>query len=48
MPNLFRFLTVTGTIFGIIAGTLFFFSVQFEPELKEETKVVPGIKIRKE
>ena len=47
MPSLFRFLTIVGTVFGITAGSLYLASVMLEPEPREITKVVPGIKANK-
>jgi hypothetical protein len=48
MPSLFRFLFVAGTVMAIVSGGLYFFAVKYEPEVREVTKVVPGIKIRKQ
>lgn len=48
MPSLFRFLVVIGTIGAIVTGGLYILSTEFEPEPRAVTKVVPGVKIRKE
>jgi hypothetical protein len=48
MPSLFRFLFVTGTFAAIVFGGLFFMGRFYEPEPQEVTKVVPGVKIRKQ
>jgi len=47
MPSLFRFLATTGTIAALVLGTLYILANNFEPESREVTKVVPGVKIRK-
>lgn len=48
MPSLFRFLTVTGTIVALISSVLYVLAVKYEPALQLESKVVPGLKIRKQ
>ena len=48
MPSLFRFLVVIGAISAIVTGGLYILSTEFEPEPRAVTKVVPGVKIRKE
>lgn len=48
MPSLFRFLLITGTLGACVAGGLFVLAKYYEPVPQEVTKVVPGIKIRKE
>jgi hypothetical protein len=48
MPSLFRFLVVIGVIGAIVTGGLYILSTNFEPEPHAVTKVVPGVKIRKE
>ena len=47
MPSLFRFLLVVGIIGSLIFGGLFVLATRFEPDLQEEKKVVPGVKIRR-
>ena len=44
MPTLFRFLAVLGTIAGIIAGSLYVLAEYFQPEPKEITKALRGLK----
>jgi hypothetical protein len=46
MPSLFRFLFITGSLAAIVLGALYILAVRFEPEPREVTKVVPGVKIR--
>jgi hypothetical protein len=48
MPSLFRFLMIVSVIGAISAGGLYVLATQYEPEQREETKVVPGVKIQKE
>jgi hypothetical protein len=48
MPSLFRFLVIIGVIGAIVTGGLYILSTKFEPEVSTVTKVVPGVKIRKE
>jgi hypothetical protein len=47
MPSLFRFLLVVGVIAGGAFGGLYVLSEYFEPEARETTTAVPGVKIRK-
>jgi type II secretory pathway pseudopilin PulG len=48
MPSLFRFLAVIAIIGGVAAGVLYVLATRYEPVQQEETKVVPGVKIRKQ
>lgn len=48
MPSLFRFLTIIALVAGSVAGGLYAMAVYFEPEPKEVSKIVPGVKIRKQ
>jgi hypothetical protein len=48
MPSLFRFLFVIGVVFAIVAGGLYVLAEFFEPESKEVTHTVPGVKIRRQ
>lgn len=48
MPSLFRFLFVVGTLTAVVSGGLYVLAVKFEPEVREVTKAVPGVKIRKQ
>jgi hypothetical protein len=47
MPSLFRFLAVVGLLAGIAFGGLYALSEHFEPEQKETTTSVPGVKVRR-
>lgn len=47
MPSLFRFLFILGLLSGVVFGGLYIFSEFFEPEPKEVTQPVPGVKIRR-
>ena len=47
MPSLFRFLFVVGLISAVTAGGLYVLASYFEPEAKEITQPVPGVKIRR-
>jgi hypothetical protein len=47
MPSLFRFLLITGFLGAVVFGGLYVLSEFFEPEQKEVTSSVPGVKIRK-
>lgn len=39
---------ITGTLAAMVAGGLYVLAVHFEPEPREISKPVPGIKIRRE
>ena len=47
MPSLFRFLTIAGLLGAIILGGLYAMAVLLEPEQREMSTSVPGIKIRR-
>jgi hypothetical protein len=47
MPSLFRFLFVLGLLFAATVGGLYTLAELFEPEPKEVTQTVHGVKIRK-
>ncbi|MGE0512411.1 MAG: hypothetical protein AB7O71_00440 [Hyphomicrobiaceae bacterium] len=47
MPSLFRFLFVVGLLFAVTTGGLFALAELFEPEPKEVSQTVHGVKIRK-
>ena len=47
MPSLFRFLFVVALATGLAAGSLYVLSEYFEPEAKEVTHTVPGVKVRR-
>ncbi|MEZ5925638.1 MAG: histidine kinase [Hyphomicrobiaceae bacterium] len=46
MPSLFRFLAVLGVVVGVLYGSLFAASLFLEPELREISKPVYGVRIR--
>lgn len=48
MPSLIRFLFVVAVLGGCVGGGLYLLQSHFEPESKEVSKVVPGVKIRKQ
>jgi hypothetical protein len=47
MPSLFRFLIVAGVLGTAVLGGLFLLSVFLEPEQREMSTSVPGVKIRR-
>ena len=47
MPSLFRFLAVAGVISALTFGGLYAAATFFEPESKEVSKSLPGVKVRK-
>jgi hypothetical protein len=47
MPSLFRFLVVAGVVGAVVFGGLYVMAVFFEPEPKETSTPVPGVKIRR-
>ena len=47
MPSLIRFLVVVGVIGGLFYGSFYVLSEYFEPEPKEMTKQLRGVKVRK-
>jgi hypothetical protein len=47
MPSLFRFLLVVGALAAITFGGLYVMATYFEPEPREVSKAVPGVKVRK-
>jgi hypothetical protein len=48
MPTLIRFLVIVGTIAGIAWGALYVLANHLEPEPKEVSKSVPGVKVRRQ
>jgi hypothetical protein len=48
MPSLFRFLFVVGLLSAVTVGGLYLLSEYFEPEPKEVTHTLPGLKIRRQ
>ncbi len=47
MPSLFRFLFVVGLLSAVTVGGLYVLAAYFEPESKEITQTIPGVKIRR-
>jgi hypothetical protein len=47
MPSLFRFLLVVGVTGAVVFGGLYVMAVIFEPEPKETSTPVPGVKVRR-
>jgi hypothetical protein len=47
MPSLFRFLIVAGGLAAVVFGGLFLAGMLLEPEQKELSTSVPGIKVRR-
>ncbi len=48
MPSVTRFLMIVGLLSAVTLGGLYVLSTYYEPDLQEETKSVPSLKIRKE
>lgn len=48
MPSLFRFLLIVGALAGLFTAGMWVLATKYEPVQREEVKVVPGVKIRKE
>jgi hypothetical protein len=47
MPSLFRFLTIIGITGALIFGGLYALGVLLEPDQKEMSTSVPGVKVRR-
>jgi hypothetical protein len=47
MPSLVRFLVAVGMLGAVVFGGLYFMAVFFEPEPKETSTPLPGVKVRK-
>jgi hypothetical protein len=47
MPSLIRFLVVAGVMGAVVFGGLYVMAVVFEPEPKETSTPVPGVKVRR-
>jgi phage shock protein PspC (stress-responsive transcriptional regulator) len=45
MPSLVRFLVVVGVLGGIVYGGLYLMAVLFEPEQRETSTTVQGVRI---
>ena len=48
MPSLIRFLFIVGALAGLFTAGMWVLATKYEPVQREEVKVVPGVKIRKE
>jgi len=48
MPSLFRFLLIVGSAAALCYGGLYVLAYHFEPEPREVSQPVPGVKIRKQ
>ena len=46
MPSLIRFLVFVGVVAGMVYGGFYALSVYFEPEPKEITTPLRGVKVR--
>jgi hypothetical protein len=47
MPSLFRFLFVAGFLGAIFFGGMYLLAVFLEPEQREMSTPVPGVKVRR-
>ena len=47
MPSLFRFIVIAGSLSAMAFGGLYVMATYFEPEPREISKSVPGVKIRR-
>jgi hypothetical protein len=47
MPSLFRFLVLVGATSAIAFGGLYVLATYFEPEPREVSKTLPGVKVRR-
>jgi hypothetical protein len=47
MPSLFRFLTVAGVLSAVVLGGLYAVGLLLEPEQRETSTSVPGVKVRR-
>lgn len=48
MPSLFRFIFIVTTVCAGISGAMYVLATHYEPQPREETKLLPPLKIRKE
>jgi hypothetical protein len=48
MPTLFRLLMVLGVIAGVVSGSLYVLAEYFQPQPKEISKTLRGVKVRTE
>ena len=47
MPSLFRFLIVAGFLGAVVFGGLYVMAIFLEPEQREMSTPVPGVKVRR-
>jgi hypothetical protein len=47
MPSLFRFLIVAGVLGAVVFGGLYVVALFLEPEQRDMSTSVPGIKVRR-
>jgi hypothetical protein len=47
MPSLFRFLIIAGVLGAVVFGGLYVIGIFLEPEQREMSTPVPGVKIRR-
>jgi hypothetical protein len=47
MPSLFRFLTVLGILGALVFGGLYAMGLLLEPEQRDMSTSVPGVKVRR-
>jgi hypothetical protein len=47
MPSLFRFLVIAGTLTAVAYAGLYAMATYFEPEPREVSKTLPGVKVRR-
>ena len=47
MPSLFRFLIVAGILGAVVLGGLYVLAIFLEPEQREMSTPVPGVKVRR-
>jgi hypothetical protein len=47
MPSLFRFLLVAGVLAAIVFGGLYVAGIVLEPQQREMSTPVPGVKVRR-
>lgn len=48
MPSLIRFVVIAGVLAAVAYGGLYVLANHLEPEQKEVSKSVPGVKIRRQ
>jgi hypothetical protein len=47
MPSLFRFLIAIGVVGGVIFGGLYLAGILLEPDQKDMSSSVPGVRVRR-